>query len=113
MRLDNRPSQRTVLHAGPNLRFPLRRSSACLRRGKRYGTTAVCALRIGNTVYVAHAGDSRAVSAFSLARGQGCRGQGQERGALEGGACVRHQPAWVPGPVKNLSSAVSMHPYSC
>lgn len=30
-------------------------------RGKRYGTTAVCALRIGSTVYVAHAGDSRAV----------------------------------------------------
>ncbi|EFN51321.1 hypothetical protein CHLNCDRAFT_141080 [Chlorella variabilis] len=29
--------------------------------GKRYGTTAVCALRMGQTVYVAHAGDSRAV----------------------------------------------------
>jgi hypothetical protein len=34
-------------------------SGAC--RGKRYGTTAVCALRIGNTVYVVHAGDSKAV----------------------------------------------------
>ena len=33
-----------------------------LRSGKRYGTTAVCALRAGNTLYVAHAGDSRAVS---------------------------------------------------
>ncbi|GAB4815652.1 hypothetical protein N2152v2_002698 [Parachlorella kessleri] len=29
--------------------------------GKRYGTTAVCALRVGRVVYVAHAGDSRAV----------------------------------------------------
>lgn len=31
-------------------------------KGKRYGTTAVCALRLGDSVYVAHAGDSRAVS---------------------------------------------------
>lgn len=30
-------------------------------RGKRYGTTAVCALLIGNVLYVAHCGDSRAV----------------------------------------------------
>ncbi|PRW59402.1 integrin-linked kinase-associated serine threonine phosphatase 2C [Chlorella sorokiniana] len=32
-----------------------------VNHGKRYGTTAVCALRIGNTLYVAHAGDSRAI----------------------------------------------------
>ena len=30
-------------------------------QGKRYGTTAVCALRIGRLVYVAHAGDSAAL----------------------------------------------------
>jgi hypothetical protein len=30
-------------------------------RGRRYGTTAVCALRVGGMLYVAHAGDSRAV----------------------------------------------------
>jgi serine/threonine protein phosphatase PrpC len=35
--------------------------------GQRYGTTAVAALRIGGAVYIAHAGDSRAVRGLSSA----------------------------------------------
>lgn len=30
-------------------------------KGKRYGTTAVCALVVGRILYVAHCGDSKAV----------------------------------------------------
>lgn len=34
-------------------------SPLAVRGGKRYGTTAVCALRVGRVVYVAHAGERR------------------------------------------------------
>lgn len=58
---------RVSLVPGSEALFPSsgQRCQPC--RGKRYGTTAVCALRIGNTVYVAHAGDSRAVRAPACA----------------------------------------------
>ena len=58
-------TQTALLASPPNRQPP---THTHLRSGKRYGTTAVCALRVGNTLYVAHAGDSRAVSGGSVFR---------------------------------------------
>lgn len=58
-------------------------------KGRRYGTTVVCALRLGGTLYVAHAGDSRAVL---------CRDSKAVRLTQD------HKPASVPEERKRIES---------
>ncbi|PSC67886.1 phosphatase 2C 24 [Micractinium conductrix] len=86
-----------------------------IERGDRYGTTAVCALRIGSALYAAHAGDSRAVlcrdgHAVSLTRDHKPASVPEERRRIEakGGQIVYEADRVVSNPEGVRHSRLNM-----